>query len=60
MVASPCMAICRMDPQSGLCIGCARTIQEIAGWSYLTDAQKQAVLARLEARLAAKAAKPKA
>ena len=52
-VASPCITICRMNPQSGLCEGCLRTLDEIAAWSALTDAQKRDVLARLPARKAA-------
>ena len=39
-VASPCIDICRMDPVTGLCEGCARTIDEIAAWSRLDDAAK--------------------
>ena len=42
-VASPCISVCRMDPHTALCEGCARTIEEIAGWSRYTPAQKQAV-----------------
>jgi predicted Fe-S protein YdhL (DUF1289 family) len=32
-----------MDPRTALCEGCARTIEEIAGWSSYTPSQKQAV-----------------
>ncbi|MGB7542097.1 MAG: DUF1289 domain-containing protein [Burkholderiales bacterium] len=42
-----------MNPQSGLCEGCLRTLDEIAAWSALTDAQKRDVLAQLPARRAA-------
>jgi predicted Fe-S protein YdhL (DUF1289 family) len=42
-VASPCISVCRMDPRTALCEGCARTIEEIAGWSSYTPLQKQAV-----------------
>ena len=52
-VASPCIDICRMDPASGLCEGCARSLDEIAAWSRLDDAGKQAVLLQLPARRAA-------
>lgn len=54
-VASPCIDICRMDAESGLCEGCARTLDEIALWSQLDDADKRAVLAQLPARRAAAA-----
>ena len=32
-VASPCIQICIIEPSDGLCVGCARTLDEIAGWS---------------------------
>ena len=39
-----------MDPKSGLCIGCARTLDEIARWAEMTDAERERVLADLPAR----------
>jgi predicted Fe-S protein YdhL (DUF1289 family) len=42
-VASPCISVCRIDEASGLCVGCLRTLDEIAAWSTLDDAQKRAV-----------------
>ena len=51
-VASPCINVCRMSPFNGWCEGCFRTIDEIAGWTTYSDAQKLAVLARLPARKA--------
>jgi len=42
-VASPCVSICAMDASSGLCTGCLRTIDEIAGWSRFSDDEKRAV-----------------
>jgi predicted Fe-S protein YdhL (DUF1289 family) len=49
-VASPCVNICRMDEGSGWCVGCLRTIDEIALWSQLPDEAKRAVCASLPAR----------
>lgn len=49
-VPSPCINICRIDPASGLCEGCARTLDEIAAWSRLDDAAKRAVWAALPQR----------
>ncbi len=49
-VASPCVSICRMDEAHGLCEGCLRTIDEIAVWSLLDDAEKRAVIALLPRR----------
>ena len=49
-IPSPCISICRMDPVAGLCEGCLRTIDEIAHWSTMDDAQKRAVLAAIAHR----------
>jgi predicted Fe-S protein YdhL (DUF1289 family) len=48
-VASPCVDICRLDPQ-GLCIGCSRTLGEIAEWSQASDARRLEILSALKAR----------
>jgi predicted Fe-S protein YdhL (DUF1289 family) len=53
--ASPCIGICALDPRTGWCEGCARTIDEIAAWGALDDATRRAVLQRLPARREAQA-----
>jgi len=52
MVPSPCKDICQMHEASGHCVGCGRTLDEIALWSVLDDDDKRAVWALLPARLA--------
>ena len=47
MSASPCIAVCRLDPGTGPCVGCGRSIAEIAGWSDLDEAVRAPILARL-------------
>ena len=49
-VASPCINVCRMNPDTGLCEGCYRTLDEIAAWSGLSAEERRAVLTRLPAR----------
>ena len=49
-VASPCINVCRMNPDTGLCEGCLRTLAEIAAWSGMSADEKRAVLAQLAAR----------
>lgn len=49
-VASPCNSVCRIDPQTGYCEGCLRTIEEIAGWGTMSDGQRSAVWAELRER----------
>jgi predicted Fe-S protein YdhL (DUF1289 family) len=48
--ASPCVDVCRIHPDTGYCRGCWRTLEEIAGWSAFSAAEKREVLARIEAR----------
>ena len=48
--SSPCVNICRMDPATGLCVGCARTLAEIAAWSSSTPAARAAIRAVLPSR----------
>ena len=52
-IKSPCIQVCEMDAASGLCIGCARTIQEIARWGSMRDDERAAIMAKLPARRAA-------
>ena len=47
---SPCVSVCRMDPASGLCEGCLRTIDEIAAWGMMDNTAKRAVWALIEQR----------
>ncbi len=51
--SSPCVQICVVDRGSGLCVGCGRTLDEIASWSCLDEASRLAIMERLEARLIA-------
>ncbi|MFU8876739.1 MAG: DUF1289 domain-containing protein [Wenzhouxiangellaceae bacterium] len=48
-VESPCIDICRLD-DSGLCVGCFRTGNEIAGWLGYSAEQRQEIMARLPLR----------
>lgn len=48
--ASPCIAVCRIDEKSGLCTGCLRSLDEIAGWAAYDSARRQAINAGLPAR----------
>jgi predicted Fe-S protein YdhL (DUF1289 family) len=49
-VPSPCINICQMDATSGWCQGCLRTLDEIACWSRMDDADKAAVWQALDQR----------
>ena len=41
-----------MDAASGLCLGCGRTLDEIAGWAEMSTKERRAVMAILLARKA--------
>lgn len=49
-IATPCIKVCVLDPQSGLCIGCLRSGDEIAGWLAMGPQARAAVMADLPAR----------
>ena len=50
---SPCTGVCVLDADGGVCSGCARTGQEIAGWAEATPASRAATWAALPGRRAA-------
>ena len=49
-IRTPCIQVCAVDGESGLCLGCFRTLAEIASWSRLTEAQRDAVMGEAPAR----------
>ena len=49
---SPCVRICQLDDR-GVCIGCLRTLDEIAHWSEMDSATRRRLLAELDRRRAA-------
>jgi hypothetical protein len=51
--STPCIQICVIDPRSALCIGCGRTLQEIAAWGGLDEPSRLKIMAGLPARLVA-------
>jgi len=49
---SPCTKICTLDPARTHCLGCFRTLSEIATWATLTPGAKRAVVAACASRRA--------
>ncbi|MGB1176748.1 MAG: DUF1289 domain-containing protein [Candidatus Puniceispirillaceae bacterium] len=49
---SPCISVCRLDPETGHCIGCFRTGAEIAAWRSMTADDQRALLDALRDRRA--------
>lgn len=56
-VSTPCIKVCAVSGQTGLCIGCGRTLAEIAAWGGLDEPTRQRIMAELPLRLE-KAAAP--
>ena len=50
-IESPCVNICVMDDASGWCLGCGRTIDEIAGWSNGSAVWRHSVMMTLPDRM---------
>ncbi len=52
-VPSPCASVCRMNNTlaPALCEGCLRTLDEIAGWRRMDDADKRRTWARIARRI---------
>ncbi len=50
MVASPCINVCKMDADTGLCQGCLRTLDEIAAWGGADEEARLAILAAVARR----------
>jgi predicted Fe-S protein YdhL (DUF1289 family) len=52
-IRSPCIRLCTLDPETRICLGCGRTLDEIAGWTRYSEAEREAIMARLPERLKA-------
>ncbi len=49
-IDSPCVKICIIHPDSRLCMGCHRSIDEISRWSRMTPEERDEVAAALPDR----------
>lgn len=50
-IATPCVKVCAVEPASGLCTGCGRTLREIGAWTSFSHATRAQIMAALPARL---------
>jgi predicted Fe-S protein YdhL (DUF1289 family) len=48
---TPCIHVCSLDPATGFCIGCGRTLQEIGNWMSYSDSERQQIIAMLPTRM---------
>jgi predicted Fe-S protein YdhL (DUF1289 family) len=51
-IKTPCVQVCVIDGESGLCLGCLRTLAEIAGWAGLPAPERDRIMTNLPARRA--------
>jgi len=54
-VETPCIKVCVIDAE-GLCVGCARTLDEIAGWGSYSAEKRRTIMSALAHRRPAPAA----
>jgi predicted Fe-S protein YdhL (DUF1289 family) len=52
-IESPCVKLCTIHPETRLCLGCARSIDEIAAWSRMTPEARRTVMTALPGRVPA-------
>ena len=52
-IKTPCIKVCVVDGQSGHCLGCGRTLNEIAKWARLSDVERDQVIDLLAPRIEA-------
>jgi predicted Fe-S protein YdhL (DUF1289 family) len=50
-IKTPCVQVCVVDDASGLCLGCFRTLAEIASWARFSDAERDRIMAELADRV---------
>ncbi|WP_207199568.1 DUF1289 domain-containing protein [Rhodoplanes elegans] len=51
-IETPCNKVCTVDRATGFCLGCGRTLAEIAEWSDFSDDERRRIMAALPGRLA--------
>lgn len=52
-ISTPCTKVCAVDGRTNLCVGCGRTLREIAAWPNYDEPRRRAIMAELPARMAA-------
>jgi len=55
-VNSPCINICTLDARERFCLGCFRTLAEIAAWSAASNAERLRIVEAATRRREAAAA----
>ncbi|MDP2215659.1 DUF1289 domain-containing protein [Phenylobacterium sp.] len=51
-IVTPCIKVCVIDGTSGLCLGCYRTLVEVASWAKMPAETRETLMAELPGRRA--------
>ena len=51
-ISTPCVSVCVLDAAGRLCLGCHRSVEEIAAWGMMNEDERRAVMARLAKKVA--------
>ncbi|WP_112310061.1 DUF1289 domain-containing protein [Pseudogemmobacter bohemicus] len=49
-IESPCVKICVIHREAGICVGCYRSLSEIGSWSTITSDERRRIMADLSSR----------
>lgn len=49
-IATPCIKVCVIDGETGLCMGCYRELTEVAAWQKLSDEDRARIMTELPTR----------
>jgi predicted Fe-S protein YdhL (DUF1289 family) len=52
MIETPCIKICTLDARQGFCLGCGRTVDEIANWAAMSAGERRRIMGELPERQA--------
>ena len=50
-ILTPCKKVCAVDGQTGLCLGCGRTLREIGAWTTFSDRERGEIMDSLDERM---------
>jgi predicted Fe-S protein YdhL (DUF1289 family) len=50
VIETPCTRVCTLDPASGLCLGCGRSLAEITRWTQMSDDERRRLITELDQR----------
>ncbi|GAB5458449.1 MAG: DUF1289 domain-containing protein [Henriciella sp.] len=51
VIETPCIKVCAVSGDTGICLGCGRSLQEIGAWAGLTPQQRREIMDTLPARM---------